>query len=268
MTLRRNKVLMMVLTVVVISLIGWFSQFGWFQNNFSYIISPVGKVFAGISWWLHDKVVFLRQIGELKVKNQELFNENLKLKADLAQYQGLIRENDILRRELSLAPRQEHDLLAALVIGQQKDGYNTKLVINQGSTNGLQVGMPVVVGKGILLGRLVKVWPKTAMVDLIINNDFRVNAQTVRKRVKGIVEGEFGTNLIMKMILQNADIQDGDQVVTADLSSVLPPNLLIGEVKEVHRTGDQLFQEASLSSPIDFDDLFLVWVMRDFVPKE
>ena len=231
------------------------------DNFFSVITKPVGTIFSTVSWWTHQKLSFFTNIGDLKNQNQKLFDENLTLRSQVAQLEEIKNENNIFREQLKLAPREKYNLLPALIIGRESGGYSEVIYLNKGKEDGLRDNMAILVGKGILVGRITEVDNYTAKARLVTDKESRINAQLLNKNGSGLIKGEFGTSMIMTMIPQTVKLEKGDTVVTSNLSNYFPEGLLIGYIEEVTGSNDQLFQQATISSPVDFDNLHLVWVL-------
>ena len=231
------------------------------DNLFSVVTKPVGTIFSTVGWWTHNKFSFFADIGNLKQENQKLFDENLTLRSRIAELEGIKKENDIFREELKLAPRGEYNLLPALIIGRESGGYSEVVYLNKGKQDGLRENMAILVGKGILVGRVIEVDKHTAKARLVTDKESRINAQLLNKNGSGLIKGEFGTSMIMTMIPQTVKLEKGDTVVTSNLSNYFPEGLLIGYIEEITGSNDQLFQQATISSPVDFDNLHLVWVL-------
>jgi len=51
--------------------------------------------------------------------------------------------------------------------------------------------------------------------------------------------------------------------VSAGINSQIPKNILIGEVSDVLSTSNDLFKKAALTSPIDFNNLEFVFVVKE-----
>ncbi len=232
-------------------------------NIFSVITRPVGTVFSTMGWWTHQKLSFLTNIGDLKNQNQKLFDENLTLRSQVAQLEEVKKENNIFREQLKLAPRDKYNLLPALIIGRESGGYSEIVYINRGLEDGIKNNMAVLVDKGVLIGRVVEVEKHTSKVRLVTDKDSRLNAQIVNSSGKGLIKGQFGTSMIMTMIPQTVKLDKGDTVVTSNLSNYFPEGLLVGYIQEITSSSDQLFQQATIFSPVDFDNLHLVWVLLE-----
>jgi rod shape-determining protein MreC len=253
-------------TVIVLLLIqGLFSNSknNFISNTASYITSPVGRIFSGLGWWLRDRTKFFTSIGNLKSDNQGLFDENLDLRAKLAKLSEMEKENNVLRKEISLAPRERYKLEAAIVIGRESGDYSEVIHVGKGQSDGIEKGMPVLVGKGILIGRVIEATTKTAKIQLITDKSFKVNSKLIESNGHGVIFGQYGTSARMKMIPQTVKINKGDTVVTSELSDNFKEGLLIGYVQEIFDTADGLFQEVIVLLPRELEDIHLVQILKE-----
>jgi len=246
--------------IAIVTIFG--PQNGFVKNTTSYIIKPIGSIFSGAGWWINKKVKFFTSIGDLKIDNQKLFNENLELRGKIAKLSEVEKENDILRKEMSLAPRGRYELEAAMIIGRESGDYSEVIHVNKGQNNQVEKGMAVLVGKGILIGQVIDVSTNTAKIQLITDKNFKVNAKLVESDGYGVVFGQYGTSARMKMIPQTVEINKGEAVVTSRLSDNFKEDLLIGYVQEVFDTADGLFQEVIVLLPKELEELHLVQILK------
>jgi rod shape-determining protein MreC len=204
---------------------------------------------------------FLGSIGELKQENERLVQENIRLAAENARLADMGRENESLRKELDLLPRGEFRLEAADVIGQDPLSLGNWLLMNKGEADGIRKGMPVIVGQGVLVGRVEEALSHTARVTLLTSPDSLVNGVDIQTEAKGIVKGRHGLGLVLDMVLQTDALKPGDDVATSGLGGDLPRGLLLGKIQEVHPSDDRLFQQATVVSPVKFTKLQTVFVV-------
>lgn len=224
---------------------------------------PFQKTFSVLAFEVSDTFRFFSSIGELKSENERLEKERLQYLAESAKFSDVSKENDELRRELGLIPRNKFSLKAAEVIGRDVSGLGNWLSINQGSLDGIEKGMPVIVDNGILVGKVVEVFPVNARVMLLSNPESVMNGIALDTEAKGIVKGEYGLGLLFGMVLQADTLKAGDTVVTSGLGGDMPKGLLIGTIQETRFSDDHLFQQASLISPVRFDRLRYVFVIEN-----
>jgi rod shape-determining protein MreC len=226
------------------------------------ILWPIQSFFAPIAFELQDAKVFLGSIGEYKRANEDLQKQKLVLEAENATLRDTAAENRDLRKQLELLPRGTYDLSSAVVIGRDASGLGNWIHINQGSNDGIKPGMAVIVEAGVLVGRIDEVFPLTSRVELLSRAESIVNAVTLDTNAEGVVRGEHGLGVVYDMVLQSDQLKNGDTVVTSGLGQVIPKGLLIGTLQDVRLTDDKLFQRATIQSPVRFDRLRHVFIIR------
>ena len=226
--------------------------------------SPFLKTFRIFSGGAEGFFHFLGSIGELKSENEKLLQENRELLAKNALSKDVESENKLLRQELDLLPRKNYDLEASFVIAQDPQGLGNYLLIDKGKNNDLKAGMPIIISNGILAGKITDVYPTSAKVALISDKNSAVNAEIEDSGAKGIVRGAYGLGLVMDMISQSEVVKEGDTVITSGLGGDMPRGLYVGKIKEAGQSADKLFQQASLTSPVDFSSLRVVFAVKGF----
>ena len=183
------------------------------------------------------------------VEIQSLLNtyeENKHLKMRLegfasleAQVSDLERENEALQelvdKEASL---RDFEPIQATVIARNPDQWEEKIVLNRGSSHGVEKNMAVMTAKG-LIGKITVVTSFTSEVELVntTNANYRVSVyvQGEKDDVYGLIEGfdQERDELIVKRLDNNIEIKEGEKVMTSGLGGIFPKGILIGEVTEV-----------------------------------
>lgn len=222
---------------------------------------PIARFFSNTGRWFGQQYGFFSSIGTMKRDNELLIEENIKLKSQIALLNDIKNENMELKKQIELAPRDEYDLRAAMVIGRDLSGATESMMIDIGKAQGVKEQMAVVVNEGVLVGKVKKVMRSTSFVEFLTSNDSRVNAEIIETGAKGISRGQFGTSVTLDMIPQTVEIKKGDSVITSGVGSILPRGLLIGYTQDAVATADQLFQQTSLISPVDYENTRVVWVV-------
>jgi len=266
---RLNLNLLFAFLILVLILFFFFQKSGYkpMERTVRFVTAPFANFFAGAGFWFNEKFEFFGEIGELKEQNELLEEENMKLKAKVARCEEIKTENKILREEIELAPREEFELVSSLVIGRDFLRDKEIVYISKGEKSGLEKDMPVVVGEGVLVGRISKTHSNSSEIELVLSRDNKINAEIVENQAKGIVHGEYGTSAVMDMIPQSAEVEKDQMVVTSGLGEFFPRGLLIGYTKEPFLMADKLFQKASLILPKQLDSLRVVWVIRNHKKK-
>lgn len=228
------------------------------------ITSPFLKTFRIFSGGAAGFFDFLGSIGDLKKENEKLTRENQELLAEKARFEDTEKENEILRREMKLAPREKYNLEASFIIAQDPGSRGNRFLIDKGKSSGINENMPVIVSGGILVGKVSETFSNTSRISLITDQDSAVNAEVIDSGAKGITKGTFGLGLMLDMVSQTDVVKEGDEVITSGLGKKMPRGLLIGKIGRVDQSQDKLFQQATIFSPVDFSDLRVVFVIKKF----
>jgi rod shape-determining protein MreC len=165
----------------------------------------------------------------------------------LMRVQQLEKENNRLRELLALRPRIQVKAIAAEVLYDSPDPYTRKVVIDQGSTHGVELGSPVVDEVGVL-GQVTRVYPLTAEVTLVTDKDAAVPVVNVRTQQRGVAYGlPQARGMELRFMAANADVQTGDELQTSGLDGVYPAGLPVARVGQVDRRADSAFARIALS---------------------
>lgn len=224
---------------------------------------PLQKIYAFTAFKIEDTFNFFTSIRELKRENERLEKERLRLLVADARLAEVLTENETLRRQIDLLPRERFSLQPAEVVGQDTAGLGNWITIDRGSLAGIRQGMAVIVDAGVLIGRVTEVFPANARVMLISNPESLLSATALKTEARGIVKGEYGLGLLFDMVLQTDVLQAGDTLVSTGLKGDLPSGLVIGTLRDVRLSDDRLFQQASVVSPVRLDRLRYVFIIEN-----
>ncbi len=256
-----------VLTIVLLGVIIFISfprGDKWTRGIAFWAVNPFMKTFRIFSGGVYGFFQFLGSIGDLKKENEKLIEENRRLEAEIARLKDTAEENKFLRKELDLLPRNKYELETSFVVGQEAFGAGSSILIDKGANREIKEGMAVIVSNGILVGKVSQVFPDTAKVALISDQESVVNGEILESGARGIVRGTYGLGIAMDMISQAEVIKEGDTVVTSGLGGSLPRGLFIGKIGQVSQSEDKLFQQAVIFSPVDFSSLKVISVVKKF----
>ncbi|MFS8639743.1 MAG: rod shape-determining protein MreC [Symbiobacteriaceae bacterium] len=227
------------------------------------VLAPVGGVTARM-------VRGASEIGETVAAFRQLRAENEQLRADLerlrgveAQIRQLERENQQLRQLLGLKQARPDAALAARVIARSPEHWFEEVTLDQGSRDGVQVGMVALAPSG-LVGRVVAVTPHTSRLLLLTDPESGVGAVIGRTGEAGVVYGRGGNvpELVMTLFSPDADVREGDDVVTSGLGPVFPPGLPVGTVVSVRRDPAGLGLQAIVKPNAELNRLTEVLLLR------
>jgi rod shape-determining protein MreC len=173
--------------------------------------------------------------------NQALQIKNLQASSASQRVSQLEAENAELRRLAGLQSSQFAASLVSPVLYDTRDPFVRRLVLGKGSQHGVAPGMPVLDDVGIV-GQVTRVFPFTSEMNLITDKDQAVPVQVVRNGLRAITfGGQQPGQLDIRFLAANADITEGDQLVTSGIDGVYPPGLPVARVQKVERSGSYGF---------------------------
>ena len=228
---------------------------------FQTVAAPFENVISGVGFFFRDMTGTIFSVGELKQENVALMEERMKWRTDEAMMLDIKKENEDLRKELSLPLRKHFNVRTVTVIARDSVERGKWIVIDHGSVDGMKKGMAVVAVPGVIIGIIDEVYVQSARVMLLSHPDSAIPGRIASQNTRGIVKGEHALGMKLGMISQADTMSDGDSVVTDDLERNIPSGLLIGTIKSLRPSMDHLFFEASVIAPLRVESLRFVSVL-------
>ncbi len=250
---------------MALALGGYFSSG---SNVFTSSLVTVQSWFSSRFVALQEFLTAPRDVASLRQRNTELEAEVSELQAQVIQLQQEVGETQILAALVDFErANPQNSYTAAAVIGRDPSPFLQYIIINRGSNDGLQRGMPVVTNQG-LVGRVDAVIADAARVQLITDPASNVNVRLQNAEVDASLIGSVTGDVTLDLIPQDVALESGDLVLTSGLGGGYPPDLIVGQVVNVRTRDFDLFQQASVQPVVDFNRLQIVLVIIDFKPVD
>lgn len=218
-------------------------SFGLYQTN-----QNIGRQF----YFIFEARFAAKENKALKEQIGKLFSENSQLRKKLAEAQSLLSQVQHL-------DPQTYNLISVHPIG-----IGRYLKIDKGANSGLKLNQSVVVNDNYV-GKISKIEAQTANVQLLSDPQSKVAAfsQGLEGKAKGILIGQFSTDILLDKILHEEKISVGDLVYTDGTEGYLPRGLILGRVTQVLEQPTQVFKQAKVVPNFDIRDMELVYVIAD-----
>lgn len=230
------------------------------------MLRDVGNDLRGATGIVGDAAALRQRNSELEQAVAQLTVENLRLKEVEAEN---VRLRSLLQfRDVNPSYTYKGGQVVGRVVASEPTSIVQSILIDIGSNNGIEPGMPVVTERG-LVGRVTDVYRNAARVLLITDSSSNVNTMLQNTRLRGILRGRAGQLPIMDYLPQDQPILVGDIVVTSGEGGSFPVGIPVGQVVEVEQNDVEMFQRAVVRTTVDFDVLETVLVVTNFVsPSE
>ncbi len=259
-----------IVAILIISGVIFLALSGFLTQSLSGLIDPIIQVQKWTAERIQTVYEFFtipRDVTQLRAENQALQEQVSLLQTNIIQLQQDLKEADILYSLLGFARgRPEETYIAAAVIGVDPSPFLQYILIDKGSDDGIAYNMPVVTEKG-LVGRISAVTASAARVQLITDAGSLVNAHVVEADADGVVRGSVTADLTIEMVSPEAELQAGQIVQTSGLGGNFPAEVVIGQILNVNKLENELFQSASIQPAEDFSNLQAVLVVANFRPS-
>ena len=177
-------------------------------------------------------ILTLPQLPSLTAENDRLRTELIQRRLDTTQLQEALRHAHQAEALLQSLPVRQG--LIATVIARSAIPTQQTVLLDRGSWHGLSLDSVILHASGVI-GRVIEVHPTTCLVLLLTDPESRVAALVERSRETGLLIGEAHGFCQLIYLDVQADVQEGDQVVTAGLGGAFPKGMRLGTVKRVFR---------------------------------
>ncbi|MFA5933540.1 MAG: rod shape-determining protein MreC [Microgenomates group bacterium] len=200
---------------------------------------------------------FIIEARKASLENNALKQQLALISAENATLQKKIKDTEDLVDQYNKLNPQTFDLIPARVLGVER-----YVILDKGINDGV-VESQAVVYKDNYLGQTKNVTPKTSQVILATDPESKIAvfSQGSLGRAKGILTGEFGSEMLMDKILHEEVVNVDDLVYSEGTEGKLPKGLVMGKVTEVMERQNEIFKQAKVEpifKLVDLDTVFLI----------
>jgi rod shape-determining protein MreC len=211
----------------------------------------------------HGVAHYFGSTAALQEENTELKTRQLRASQELLQLEALKEENQQLRRLLMAQERLPAKSVFAEILYAGRDPFSRKVVIDKGSPQGIQPGQPVIDDVGVI-GQVTRVYLLMSEVTLLSDKDQAIPLQVLRNGLRAVAYGGAeGGMLDLRFMAANADIRNGDTLVTSGIDGIYPPGLPVATVARIERDAAYAFAKIYLTPTAGTDRYRQVLVLSN-----
>ncbi|WP_082584075.1 rod shape-determining protein MreC [Noviherbaspirillum sp. Root189] len=184
---------------------------------------------------------YFSTLSSVQRENDKLKQEQVANAQTLQQVQQLEAENAQLRKLLDASERLPGKSVLSEILYDARDAFTRKVILDRGSRNGVRPGQPVIDDIGVV-GQVTRVFPFTSEVTLLTDKEQAIPVQVVRTGLRSIVYGQgHSGSLDLRFMPVNADIKNGDVLVTSGIDGIYPAGLAVAKVVQVESKSSDAF---------------------------
>lgn len=235
-------------------------------NKYILYIALSLSFFAGLYFSVNKKItVSIYSLKDIIYKPfKDISNNKNDIVGKNINYE-LVEENNELKNISKIdSSLSGFKIINATVIERNVSYWMNSITINKGKSSGIDIGMAVVVGEG-LIGKISYITDDTSVVKLITSNDndnkISVKIKQDETYIYKVLEYE-NDELVIKGIENESSIKIGDIILTSGLSDIYPSGITIGEVYKIENDKYNISKKAYIKSKVQFDNLRFISVLE------
>jgi rod shape-determining protein MreC len=234
-------------------------------NTLAYPIQLIAAAPAYVVGGLAD---FFTTRGTLRVDNEKLLAERQALLARLQQFEALEQENQRLRQMLVSAAQVADKAIAAELVEVSAEPFTRKVVVAKGAKDDVYVGQSVIDAHGIM-GQVTQVAGNVSRVTLITDAGHAIPVLNNRSGLRALVFGTGNPDTVkVPYLTANADIQEGDLLVSSGMGGTFPPGYPVARVTKIVNDPNEAFLSITAKPAAQLNhgkQVLLIW--RGNLPK-
>jgi rod shape-determining protein MreC len=213
---------------------------------------------------------YFTSLSTLEDENKALKLRQAQSAQMLQQERLLFAENSQLRNLLGMQQKLTVKSVVGEILYDARDPFTRKVILNRGSQQDVALGQPVIDDLGII-GQITRVFPFTSEVTLLTDKDQAIPVQVLRNGLRSIAYGRGQSGVLdLRFMAANADIQNGDMLVTSGIDGVYPSGLAVARVSGVETKSSDAFAHIVCTPIAGIDrhkQLLILLVDSDLPPR-
>jgi len=210
------------------------------RQSVSLVVDPLQRVAQTPGSLVDYGGEYLQGMQTLQKENDALRHAKLTTAPDLERLAQLEAENARLRQLLEVREREKAHGKVAQILYTARDPFSRKVIIDKGQQAGIVAGQPAIDEAGVV-GQVTRVFPFSAEITLITDKDQAVPVQIVRSGQRSVVFGLGNGQLELRYMPANADVQEGDLLVTSGLDGIYLAGFPVAKVVAIERNSAYSF---------------------------
>ena len=226
-------------------------------------VSSANYVVGTVYEWQSDVEKFF----SLSLRNEQMTRRNIFLEQEVARLRGLLADAHVDTTALMRSEQEmlsQYHVIPAKVVSNSVSRPNNMMTINKGKIDGVEKDMGVACGNG-LVGVVYLSSDHYSVIIPVLNHQSHVSVTIRGRGYFGYMTWKGGSPVeaYVEDVPRHAQFKVGDWVETSGYSSIFPPGITVGKIKEISDSEDGLSYRLKIHLSTDFANLRDVCVITD-----
>lgn len=231
------------------------------------VITPMQRGVNTVGTFFSNQLDRFKSVNDLLEENKKLKEQVDALSYANGQFLKDKYELDELRKQFKLDKKfVDYPKVAARVISKESNNWYSTFKIDKGTRDGLAKDMNVISDNG-LVGIITEAHYNYSLVRAIIddNNSVTGMSQTTADicYVRGDLQLMDQGKIRVEKISKDAQIKEGDEIVTAHTSPKYLQGISIGYISDIEYDSSNMAKTALLTPTVDFQHLETVLIITE-----
>ena len=222
------------LSVALLFIDARFQTLELLRKGVSLVTHPIQLAAHAPVFFLENANTYFSSITRFQEDNIRLKRAQLDNATTVLRTSQLEVENERLRKLLEIKSRSKVNGRVAQILYAARDPFSRRVIVDKGQQDKILPGQPVIDEAGVV-GQVTRVFPYVSEITLITDKDQAVPVQIVRNGLRSVVFGLGNGQLELRFMPANADVQNGDVLVTSGLDGIFLAGLPVAKVVRIER---------------------------------
>ncbi len=235
------------------------------RKGVSLLTHPIQRVAHAPVFLFENAGNYFSSLSRFQEENARLKRKQLDGATTLLRTNQLEVENDRLRKLLEIRERPKTNGRVAQILYAARDPFSRRVIVDKGQQDRMIPGQPVIDDVGVM-GQVTRVFPYVSEVTLITDKEQAIPVQIVRNGLRSVAFGLGNGQLELRFMPANADVQNGDLLVTSGLDGVFLAGLPVAKVVRIERDTSYSFARINCVPLAGVENFSEVMVLDSLTP--
>ncbi|MBN2430775.1 MAG: rod shape-determining protein MreC [Acidobacteria bacterium] len=230
------------------------------KTVFFTLTAPLLDAVSGTVSSVDSLLTTIRKAPEVREENKRLRRQIEHLQFDQVMIHHQLSRTTALEKLLQVLTAYQQDGVVSEVVARGFTIWDQGIVIRGGTDQNLEPELPVFCAEGVI-GHTLQCSNAYSQVALMTNAGFAMSARIRGTIIRGMIHGQGEPLVRFDYVTISAPVKTDDLLVSTGDDGIFPPELMVGRVVEIKKTGP-VFQEILVQPAVDVRDRHFVLVLR------